>query len=102
MTIENNTRHKPVKRLIIDINRFFKIKIPAEADTHQYLSSSKCRQACADAITSQSTDLVLEGIEEPEKIMVIDTLNHFQITIPADVDAHQYLRSSFDLATEGW
>ena len=92
MTIEAKEA-KPVKRLIIDINRFFKIKIPAGVDVDQYLCSVECRKACADAVTSQSTDLVLEGIEEPEKIMVIDILNHFKIEIPADVDAHQYLRS---------
>ena len=61
---------EPMKELVIDIDRFFRIKIPMDADPYDYIDTEKCRKICANSLLSQRTSLMLEYIEEPENLNI--------------------------------
>jgi len=54
---------KPTKVLIIDTLQFFEIEVPISVDPDLYIHSKECRKICAEAILSQTADLIIERIE---------------------------------------
>lgn len=52
----------PKKLVVIEIQQFFKIEIPADVDPKEFVDTDECRQICADKILDQTVDLVVESV----------------------------------------
>ena len=56
-------KSKQTKVLVIDTLEFFEIEVPIRVNPNSYLHSEECRKICAEAILSQTANLVIERIE---------------------------------------
>ena len=58
---------EPTKELVIDIDQFFRIKIPMDVGTYAFLHSAECQEICANKIKAQMINLILADVKNNRK-----------------------------------